>query len=67
MKKITYGKIEEGVLAGRVVILSPRDGLSDNLYLVEKGNFMNGEKMFSLHCLTNGCEKEVPGKCARCN
>jgi hypothetical protein len=66
-KEIIYGKIEEGSMKGRKVILSPREGIPDNLYLVEKGEFMNGSPMFALHCLTKGCEKEVPGKCEKCN
>jgi hypothetical protein len=66
-KEIIYGKIEEGKLEGRKVILSPRKDLPDNLYLVEKGLFANGAPMFALHCLTKGCEKEVPGKCQKCN
>lgn len=66
MKPI-YGIIEEGKLKGRKVILSPREGLPENLYLVEKGEFFNGSPQFALHCLTQGCECEVPGKCPKCN
>ena len=62
-----YGKIEEGKLKGRRVILEPRESLPENLYLVEKGKFINGASQFALHCLTEGCEKEVPGKCEKCN
>jgi len=61
-----FGKIEEGKLKGRRVILEPR-GLPENLYLVEKGQFINGSPQFALYCLTEGCEKEVPGKCEKCN
>lgn len=63
----TFGKIEEGKLKGRRVILSPREGLSDNLYFTEKGEFLNGSPQFALYCLNKGCEKEVPGKCDKCN
>ena len=61
------GIIEEGKLKGKKVILSPRKDLPDNLYLVEKGKFINGSPQFALHCLTKGCEKEVPGTCQICN
>ena len=61
------GVIEEGKLKGKKVILSPRKDLPDNLYLVEKGTFLNGSPQFALYCLTKGCEKEVPGKCPKCN
>jgi len=61
------GKIEEGKLKGKKVILEPRSGLKENEYLVEKGLFLNGSPQFSLHCLNKGCECEIPGKCDKCN
>jgi len=61
------GQIEEGKLKGKKVILQPRKDLPDNLYLVEKGVFIGGMPQFALHCLNKGCEKEVPGKCDKCN
>lgn len=61
------GVIEEGKLKGKKMILEPRENLPNNLYLVEKGVFLNGSPQFELHCLTKGCEKEVPGSCKKCN
>lgn len=61
------GVIEEGKLKGKKIILEPRKGLEENQYLVEKGTFLNGSPQFALHCLTKGCEKEIPGKCDKCN
>lgn len=62
--KLTLGIIEEGKLQGKKIILSPREGLKQNEYLVEKGIFMNGSPEFSKACLIcgefisdNGCEK----------
>lgn len=65
--KTVFGKIEEGKLKGRRVILSPREGLPENLYWTEKGVFLNGSPQFALYCLSGGCEKEVPGECIKCN
>jgi hypothetical protein len=59
------GIIEDGKLKGKKIVLEPREGLENNLYLVSKGTFLNGSEQFALHCLI--CEKEVPGKCTRCN
>lgn len=67
MKNLILGEIQEGKLKGQKVILSPREGLPSNLYWVEKGIFLNGSPQFALHCLNLGCEKEVPGKCDKCN
>lgn len=61
------GVIEEGKLKGKKIILEPRTNLEENQYLVEKGVFLNGSPQFALHCLTKGCEKEIPGKCNKCN
>ena len=58
---IQYGLIEDGVLKGRRVVLSPRDGLPNNIYLVEQGTFFNGAPMFTTYCLV--CDKQVPGTC----
>lgn len=59
------GVIEGTKLNGRKIILEPREGITENLYLVSKGDFFNGSPNFSMHCLV--CEKEVPGKCGTCN
>jgi len=59
------GIIEDGNLKGKRIVLEPRDGLEDNLYLIEKGPFLNGSPQFAMFCLV--CEKEVPGKCPICN
>lgn len=61
------GIIETGVLKGKRVILSPREGMEDNIYLVEKGMFINGAPTFAKYCLNEGCEQEVPNKCNKCN
>ena len=61
------GVIEEGKLKGKKVILEPRVGLENNIFLVEKGTFFNGAPMFSKHCLSVGCEKEVDDECEKCN
>ena len=61
------GKILEGKLKGKKVILKPRSGLPENIYLVEKGTFLNGSPMFAKFCLNKGCEKEVSGFCKKCN
>ncbi len=65
--KPKFGIIEEGKLKGRKMVIEPRVDLLDNLYLVEKGLFLNGSAQFSLHCLAKGCEKEVMNKCNMCN
>lgn len=57
------GIIEEGKLKGKKMIVSPHVGLKENEYWVETGLFFNGAPKFSLHCLVQGCEKEIPGKC----
>jgi len=60
------GIIEDGKLKGKKIILEPREGLPDNLYLVSKGAFLNGSPQFAMYCLV--CECEVPtGGCLRCN
>jgi len=59
------GVIEDGKLKGKKIVLEPREGLEDNLYLVSKGDFLNGSPNFSMYCLV--CEEEVPGKCTTCN
>ena len=59
------GIIQETKLKGHKIILEPREGLPDNLYLVSKGTFFNGSEHFAMFCLF--CEKEVPGKCLKCN
>ena len=62
------GIIEEGKLKGKKMILEPRENMEENLYLVESGKFIDGQtSKFSLQCLTQGCEQEVPGKCGKCN
>lgn len=59
------GILQETKLQGKRIILEPRQGLEDNLYWVEKGEFINGSPHFALYCLI--CEKEVPGRCLDCN
>ena len=61
------GIIKEGKLKGKKVILKPRTGLPENIFLVEKGTFLNGSPMFAKFCLNKGCEKEVPDICEKCN
>ena len=61
------GIIETGRLKGKKIILEPRQGLPDNIYLVENGTFLNGSPQFSHFCLI--CEKQVPSGswCPKCN
>ena len=60
------GIIETTQLKGHKIILEPREGLPDNLYLVSKGTFIGGGEQFAIHCLV--CENEVPSNgCNKCN
>ena len=52
------GIIEGGKLKGKRIILEPRKGLPDNIYLVENETFLNGSPQFSHFCLI--CEKQIP-------
>lgn len=61
------GIIESGELKGKKVVLEPRSDLPNNIFLVDKGTFMNGAPMFAKYCLTEGCEIEVAEKCQKCN
>lgn len=62
-----FGIIESGKLKGRRAILEPRVNLPSNIFLIEKGAFMNGAPMYAKYCLTKGCEMEVSEKCTNCN
>lgn len=64
---MTLGIIEEGKLKGKKFIIEPRTGLPENIYLVEKGLFFNGQPMFHKACLNRGCEEYVGEKCDKCN
>jgi len=60
-----FGKIESGVLKGRMIILEPRVGLEVNEYLVENGRLFNGPREFSKYCLV--CDKAIPDNgCPNC-
>ena len=59
------GVIQDTTLKGRKIILEPREGVPDNLWLVEEGRFLNGSSQYTMYCLV--CEKRVPSLCPECN
>ena len=60
------GRIEEGKFKGKRIILAPREGLPQNVYFVEKGQFPGGGTEYSKACLV--CEIFVADQgCTKCN
>ncbi len=58
MKKM-LGVIQDGKLAGKVIILQPRNGLRENEWLVQDGNSsLTGQPAFKRFCLV--CDEEIP-------
>ena len=58
------GTILEGKFKDRKIILEPRKGLHDNVYLIEKGTFFNGSPEFSKGCLACGKFVSENHKCS---